>query len=329
MASGDLVKKLCEELACSICLEYFKEPVSLSCGHSFCQACLDQGREEEEASCPQCREKVQKRGIKRNWKLANLVEIAIEMEKEKGRLCQRHQEPLKLFCKDHDAPICVVCDRSKEHENHKVIPLDEASKEYKDQIWNYLETLKKEREKILAYKADTARESKYLLEKTQREKEKTVAAFILSSYSEVEVRDYLWQILSAVEYLHAQNILHLDLRSENMIITEPNLLKILDFGNAQFYTPGQVITLDGCTDYVETMASELLSDKGAVPQTDIWSVGVTAFIMLSAEYPIHSEAACDFGRLVKREKVKLNKCYAGLSGGAVSFLQSTLSSNPW
>ncbi|KAL8164800.1 UNVERIFIED_CONTAM: hypothetical protein K2H54_007213 [Gekko kuhli] len=77
------------------------------------------------------------------------------------------------------------------------------------------------------------------------------------------------------------------------------------------------------------MASELLSDKGAVPQTDIWAVGVTAFIMLSADYPISPEAACDFGRLVKREKIKLNKCYAGLSGGAVSFLQSTLSSNPW
>nr|XP_020671401.1 obscurin-like [Pogona vitticeps] len=150
-----------------------------------------------------------------------------------------------------------------------------------------------------------------------------------SSYSEVEVRDYLWQILSAVEYLHAQNILHLDLRSENMIITEPNLLKIVDFGNAQFYLPDQTITLEGCTDYVETMASELLSDKGAVPQTDIWAIGVTAFIMLSAEYPISSEAACDFGRLVKREKIKLNRCYAGLSGGAVSFLQSTLSSNPW
>ncbi|KAJ6655094.1 hypothetical protein lerEdw1_005998 [Lerista edwardsae] len=154
--------------------------------------------------------------------------------------------------------------------------------------------------------------------------------FVLeSSYSEVEVRDYLWQILSAVEYLHAQNILHLDLRSENMVITEPNLLKLLDFGNAQFYTPNRIITLDGCTDYVETMASELLSDKGAVPQSDIWAVGVTAFIMLSAEYPISPEAACDFGRLVKKDKIKLHKCYAGLSGGAVSFLQSTLSSNPW
>ncbi|XP_033021888.1 striated muscle preferentially expressed protein kinase-like [Lacerta agilis] len=99
------------------------------------------------------------------------------------------------------------------------------------------------------------------------------------SYSEVEIRDYLWQILSAVEYLHAQNILHLDLRSENMIITEPNLLKLLDFGNAQFNEPNRIITLNGCTDYVETMASELLADKGAVPQTDIWAVGVTAFIM--------------------------------------------------
>lgn len=74
-----------------------------------------------------------------------------------------------------------------------------------------------------------------------------------TSYSEVEVRDYLWQILSAVEYLHAHSILHLDLRSENMIITEPNLLKLLDFGNAQFYTQDKVIIMDKCMDYVETM----------------------------------------------------------------------------
>ncbi|XP_026538738.1 obscurin-like [Notechis scutatus] len=150
-----------------------------------------------------------------------------------------------------------------------------------------------------------------------------------SSYSEVQVRDYLWQILSAVEYLHNQDIVHLDLRSENMVIVEPNLLKLLDFGNARFYTPDQILTVDGCTDYVETMASELLSEKGAVPQTDIWAIGVTAFIMLSAEYPISSEGACDFGRLVKRDKIRLNKCYAGLSGGAINFLQSTLSLNPW
>ncbi|KAI1242530.1 hypothetical protein IHE44_0000060 [Lamprotornis superbus] len=130
-----------------------------------------------------------------------------------------------------------------------------------------------------------------------------------TSYSEVEVRDYLWQILSATEYLHAHNILHLDLRSENMIITEPNLLKLLDFGNAQFYTPDKFISMDKCSDYVETMAPELLTEQGALPQTDIWSIGITAFIM--------------------KGRLKLTRCYAGLSGGAVSFLQSTLCANPW
>ncbi|XP_067321702.1 zinc finger protein RFP-like [Anolis sagrei] len=172
MASGDPVKKLCGELTCPICLEYFKEPVTISCGHNFCQSCLDQCWEAKEASCPQCRKKVQKEDNKRNWQLANLVEIAKELgsqkTEEKGRVCQRHQEPLKLFCKDHEELICLVCDRSKEHENHKVIPLDEASKEYKDQIWNFLETLKKEREKILAYKADTAQESQDLLAQALR-----------------------------------------------------------------------------------------------------------------------------------------------------------------
>ncbi|XP_063032187.1 obscurin-like [Melospiza melodia melodia] len=150
-----------------------------------------------------------------------------------------------------------------------------------------------------------------------------------TSYSEVEVRDYLWQILSATEYLHAHNILHLDLRSENMIITEPNLLKLLDFGNAQFYTPDKFITMDKCSDYVETMAPELLTEQGALPQTDIWSIGITAFIMLSANYPISSDVPCEFLRTARKGKLKLARCYAGLSGGAVSFLQSTLCANPW
>lgn len=96
-------------------------------------------------------------------------------------------------------------------------------------------------------------------------------SFIRTSYSEVEVRDYLWQILSAVEFLHAHHILHLDLRSENMIITEPNLLKLLDFGNAQFYMPDRVITMDRCIDYAETMGEygmSVLRQHGLGPLLD-------------------------------------------------------------
>lgn len=78
-----------------------------------------------------------------------------------------------------------------------------------------------------------------------------------ASYSELEVRDYLWQILSAVEFLHGKQILHLDLRSENIVITEHKLLKILDFGNAQYYFPDTVITPQRHTDFLETMGNSI------------------------------------------------------------------------
>uniref|UniRef100_F6TWE8 Obscurin n=1 Tax=Monodelphis domestica TaxID=13616 RepID=F6TWE8_MONDO len=150
-----------------------------------------------------------------------------------------------------------------------------------------------------------------------------------TSYSEMEVKDYLWQILSATEFLHAHRILHLDLRSENIVVTEYNLLKILDFGNAQFYTQDKVLPTEKFKDYIETMAPELLEGHGAIPQTDVWAIGVTAFIMLSAEYPVSNEVTCDLQKGLRKGKIKLNRCYAGLSGGAVAFLQSTLCANPW
>ncbi|KAH0630525.1 hypothetical protein JD844_013622 [Phrynosoma platyrhinos] len=179
-AGRDPIKNLCEEATCSVCLEYFKDPVIIECGHNFCQACLTQCWDESgspEISCPQCREKVLRRSLRPNWQLANMVEIAKELRSQKGegkgKGCEKHQEPLKLFCKDHEYPICVVCDRSKEHENHKLIPLDEALEAYKGRIWNLLETLKNKREKILAYKADTAQESQGLL---MEEVEKEISA---------------------------------------------------------------------------------------------------------------------------------------------------------
>uniref|UniRef100_A0A671FYC7 Obscurin n=1 Tax=Rhinolophus ferrumequinum TaxID=59479 RepID=A0A671FYC7_RHIFE len=150
-----------------------------------------------------------------------------------------------------------------------------------------------------------------------------------ASYSESEVKDYLWQMLSAAQYLHAQCILHLDLRSENMIVTEYNLLKVVDLGNAQSLAQERVLPTERFKDYLETMAPELLEGQGAVPQTDIWAIGVTAFIMLSGEYPVSSEGTRDLQKGLQKGLILLSRCYAGLSGGAVAFLQSTLCVHPW
>ncbi|XP_032998395.1 zinc finger protein RFP-like isoform X2 [Lacerta agilis] len=186
-ASGAHIQRLRDEATCSICLEYFKDPLTIpECGHNFCRSCLVQywGESEAEASCPQCRKTVQRRSLTPNRQLANMVEIAKNFsvqggkeDKRKGGVCEEHQEPLKLFCKKDEAPICLVCDRSKEHKHHEVIPLKEAFEEYKGEICRCLEILRKEREEILAYQADLEKESKDLLKLTETERLKTVEKF--------------------------------------------------------------------------------------------------------------------------------------------------------
>uniref|UniRef100_A0A8C8SBL6 RING-type domain-containing protein n=1 Tax=Pelusios castaneus TaxID=367368 RepID=A0A8C8SBL6_9SAUR len=66
------------EATCPICLEYFREPVTLPCGHNFCQACISQCWEgsDTDISCPQCRETVKPGNLRPNRQLANVLEIA-------------------------------------------------------------------------------------------------------------------------------------------------------------------------------------------------------------------------------------------------------------
>ncbi len=63
-------------------------------------------------------------------------------------------------------------------------------------------------------------------------------------YSETQVTDLLEQILSAVDYLHSRHIVHLDLKSDNMLVTDRNVVKIVDLGSAQPFTPGQALNIE-------------------------------------------------------------------------------------
>ncbi|XP_029767878.1 zinc finger protein RFP-like, partial [Terrapene carolina triunguis] len=139
MAAGDLAGSFQEEVTCSVCLEYFTDPVSIECGHNFCRACISQcwGESEPNFSCPQCRETAQQRHLRSNRQLGNLVELVKRLrlqavaEPEGQRVCERHQEALKLFCEEDQTPICVVCDRSRAHRAHTVVPIEEAAQEYR------------------------------------------------------------------------------------------------------------------------------------------------------------------------------------------------------
>ncbi|XP_067390110.1 zinc finger protein RFP-like [Emydura macquarii macquarii] len=185
MATENPVESLQEEATCPICLEYFREPVILECGHNFCRACISQCWEGSDTgvSCPQCRETVQQRNLRPNRQLANVIEIAkrLSFQAAKGsggeKVCGEHQEALKLFCEDDQIPVCVVCHLSRAHRTHTVVPIAEAAQEYKEKIQAHLKTFREEREKLLGFKGTGEEKSQEYLKQIEKERQKIVSEF--------------------------------------------------------------------------------------------------------------------------------------------------------
>nr|XP_023969609.1 zinc finger protein RFP-like isoform X6 [Chrysemys picta bellii] len=185
MAAENPIESLQEEATCPVCLEYFTEPVILECGHNLCRACISQCWEGSDtaASCPQCGETMQKRNLRPNRHLINVLEIAkrLSLQAAKGAggdgLCGEHQEALKLFCEEDQTPICVVCNRSRGHRTHMVVPIQEAAQEYKEKIEAHLKTLREEREKLLGFKVTAEKRSQEYLKQTETERQKIVSEF--------------------------------------------------------------------------------------------------------------------------------------------------------
>lgn len=150
-----LAAELQGETTCSICLELFREPVSVECGHSFCRSCIARCWERPGVGapaasralpgplpCPQCREPVRPGQLRPNRQLASVAALlrrfslpAVAPGERRPAAaaagCAQHGEPLKLYCQDDGRAICVVCDRAREHRAHAVLPLDEAVQEAK------------------------------------------------------------------------------------------------------------------------------------------------------------------------------------------------------
>ncbi|CAM5098174.1 unnamed protein product [Natator depressus] len=178
MAAVSPVESLQEEATCPLCLEYFTDPVTLECGHNLCRACIAQCWEgpDTAASCPQCRETVQQGNLRPNRQLANVVEIAKRLSFQAakaaggGGVCGEHQEALKLFCEEDQTPICVVCDRSRAHRTHTVVPIQEAAQEYKGKNTSPFEDSEGRERKAAGIESDW-REEKPGVSETDRNRE--------------------------------------------------------------------------------------------------------------------------------------------------------------
>uniref|UniRef100_A0A674JZY9 Tripartite motif containing 69 n=1 Tax=Terrapene triunguis TaxID=2587831 RepID=A0A674JZY9_9SAUR len=119
---------------CPVCRDYFRAPVSIHCGHSFCRACVSQcwGESETNFACPLCRGTAPHRSQRPNWQLGDLVEGVKPLQEPEGdRVLKKHRQPLKWFCEEDQTLVCVLCKRSRAHRTHRVVPVQKAAQKYK------------------------------------------------------------------------------------------------------------------------------------------------------------------------------------------------------
>ncbi|XP_060934085.1 zinc-binding protein A33-like [Limanda limanda] len=139
-----MASRLEEDLCCPVCRDVFRDPVLLSCSHSFCKDCVKSWwKDKEVKECPLCKRRHSKFEPP-NLALKNLCENFLQERDQSSSpaLCSLHSEKLRLFCLDHQQPVCLVCRDSEKHTNHRFRPIDEAAQQHKKQLQETLEPLK-------------------------------------------------------------------------------------------------------------------------------------------------------------------------------------------
>lgn len=112
--------------------------------------------------------------------------------------------------------------------------------------------------------------------------------------------DYTVQIGNAVDHAHKQGVIHRDLRPANVLVSDTGMLKVADFGTSRFLEiAAHGTTVIGSPAF---MAPEQFQGK-AVFASDLYSVGVTMYQMLTGELPYDPPPPSQLSRLLTGELV--------------------------
>lgn len=144
------------------------------------------------------------------------------------------------------------------------------------------------------------------------------------------VKRMLGQILEALIYLHDQNIAHLDIKPQNLLLTESlpkGSIKLCDFGISRRISKDcEIREICGTPDYV---APEILSYDPISLATDMWSLGVLTYVLLSGYSPFGSENKQQtFCNITQADLDFPSEIFATTSREAIDFIQKLIVREP-
>ncbi|XP_014048368.1 serine/threonine kinase 17a like [Salmo salar] len=150
------------------------------------------------------------------------------------------------------------------------------------------------------------------------------------AFTEKDVIRLARQILTGVACLHRNNVVHLDLKPQNILLTSAIPLgdiRIVDFGlSRRMDSVTEVREILGTPEYV---APEILNYEPISIATDMWSIGVLTYVMLTGESPFLGDNKQETFLNISQVNVDYSQdAFEGISSLAIDFIKTLLLKNP-
>ncbi|KAL7946187.1 kinase-like protein [Trichoderma barbatum] len=128
-------------------------------------------------------------------------------------------------------------------------------------------------------------------------------------YPDEECRFWFRDLILGIEYLHAQGVIHRDIKPDNLLLSEDDVLKVVDFGVSEMFEKSNNMRTAKSAGSPAFLPPELCSkhDKVSGTAADIWSMGVTLYCLKYGRIPFNKESMLEIYEAIKTEEPELPK----------------------
>ncbi len=125
---------------------------------------------------------------------------------------------------------------------------------------------------------------------------------VRGKFSFLEACDIMYQLCSAVIYAHQHGVIHRDIKPMNIFLTRDGTIKLGDFGIATFQNSTHVTRSDFVIGSVHYMAPEVAQSNPATERSDIYSMGITFFELITGRVPFDAESPVQVAVMQAKDK---------------------------